>query len=247
MPLSASQIVSLACQDAAVPGYTSQGGQLLNAVLQELCQTYDLDVAKGTYVFNFNPGLATNPLLYPNVQPGGGPYPLPGDFLRMVNDVDNVWYLNGVPYPMIPVDLSEYDNFVQQPNVSSYPYVAATDMSQSPPNLLVWPPASGAFQVMLRYRRQMPDIQNPETSAAVPWFPFSQYLRTRLAGELMKISDDTRADNFLGDGPAGAQGLLNRYLKLKDDSSDRSKMVTLDRRYFKAPFSRLRNTKSVGW
>lgn len=247
MATSASQIVSLACQDAASIGYEAQAGQLLNVILQELCQTYDLDLAKGTFVFNFNPGLVTNLNLYPNVQPGGGPYPLPADFLRMVDDVDNVWYLNGVPYPMIPVDLSEYDNFVQQPNVSSYPYVAATDMSQSPPNLLIWPPASGAFQCMLRYRRQMPDIVTPETSPTVPWFPNTQYLRTRLAGELMKITDDSRWEAFLGDAPHGAQGILRRYLQLKDDSSDRAKMVTLDRRYFKAPFSRLRNTKSVGW
>lgn len=247
MATTSAQIVALACADAAAPGYTSQAGQLLNVILQELCQTYDLDLAKGTYVFNFSTSQATDPGLYPNVQPGGGPYPLPTDFLRMVDDIDNTWYLNGVAYPMIPIDLSEYDNLVQQTNLQSYPYFAATDMSQSPPNLLVWPPASGSYQCLVRYRRQMPDIATPETSTTVPWFPNTQYLRTRLSGELMKLTDDSRWEAFLGDAPHGAQGILNRYLKMKDDMNDRAQMVKLDRRTFRNKFSSLKNTKTVGW
>lgn len=246
MALTAAQIVRLANQDAKTPGYTTQAGELLNVVLQELCQNYDLDLAKGTYVFNFNTSLMTT-AIYPNIQPGGGPYPLPADFLRMVDDKDNIWFLNGVPYPMIPCDLSEYDNFVQQSNLQAYPYIFATDMSQQPPNLVVWPPASGDYQCMIRYRRQMPDIVTPESSSTVPWFPNSQYLRTRLAGEMMKIADDDRYQAFLGDGPSGAQGILDRYLKMKDDSTDRAKFVTLDRRQFSTQWSRLPNTKSVGW
>jgi hypothetical protein len=251
MALTAAKIVSLAVQDAAAPGYTSQAGDLLNVILSELCQNYDLDVARGTYVFNFNPGLITTSD-YPNVKPGGGPYALPADFLRMIDDKDCVWYLNGVPYPMIPCDLSEYDNFVQQAGNQSYPYIFATDMSSAPPNgpnpiLVVWPPASGAYQCMIRYRRQMPDITTPETSTTIPWFPNAQYLRTRLAGELMKTTDDTRWEAFLGDGPHGAQGILNRYLKMKDDANDRAQTVKLDRRRFRTPFSSLKNTKSIGW
>lgn len=243
---SAAQIVNLACQDAASPGYTSQAGQLLNFILEELCQNYDLDLAKGTFVFNFQPGLITT-AIYPNVQPGGGPYPLPADFLRMVDSKDCMWFLQGVPYPMVPCDLSEYDNEVQQAGLQSYPYVFATDMSQTPPNLLVWPPASGAYQCMVRYYRQMPDINTPETSASVPWFPNAQYLRTRLAGELMKLTDDSRSTTFLGDGPSGAQGILLRYLRMKDDKNDRSQNVQLDRRRFRNPASLLKNTKTVGW
>ena len=246
MATTAAQIVALACQDAASPGYTSQAGQLLNVILQELCQTYDLDTAKGYFVFNFNPGLIpTAP--YPNIQPGGGPYPLPADFLRMVDSKDAVWYLQGVPYPMIPCDLSEYDNLVQQANIQSYPYIFATDVSQSPANLLVWPPASGAYECLIRYRRQMPDIVTPETSSVVPWFPNTQYLRTRLAGEMMKLTDDSRWEAFLGNAPHGAQGILNRYLKMKDDNNDRAISVTLDRRHFRGPGSNLRNTKTIGW
>lgn len=246
MALTAAQIVSLACMDAAVPGYTVQAGLLLNVIQQELCQTYDLDAAKGTVVFNFQPGLiSTN--IYPNAQPGSGPYPLPSDYLRAVDEKDAVWYLNGVPYPMIPCDLSEFDNFVMTAGFQSYPYIFATDMSQSPPNLLVWPPASGSYQCLFRYFRQMPDIATPETSSTVPWFASSQYLRTRLAGELMKIADDSRWEAFLGDGPSGAQGILHRYLLMQGDKNDRAQTVKLDRRRFGSQYRGLPNTKVIGW
>jgi hypothetical protein len=231
---------------AKVPGYTAQAGQLLNSILSDLCQTYDLDVAKGTFNFNFNPGLQPTGN-YPNLQPGAGPYPLPADFLRMVDDKDAMWFLLGVPYPMIPCDLSEYDNLVQQAGLQSYPYIFATDMSASPPNLLVYPPPSGSYPCMIRYRRQMPDIATPETSATVPWFPNQQYLLTRLSGELMRISDDERAQVWLGDSEVGAVGILDRYLKMKDDATNRAKTVKLDRRTFGRKFSALKNTKNIGW
>lgn len=247
MALTAAQIVNLCCQQAKVPGYATQAGQLLNYILADLCQTYDFDVAKGTYVFNFSTNQAPNPELYPNVLTGGGPYPLPPDFLRMVDDKDAMWFLLGVPYPMIPCDLSEYDNLVQQAGLQSYPYILATDMSQSPPNLLIYPPASGNYQAMIRYRRQMPDIVTPETSSVVPWFPNQQYLTTRLSGELMRISDDERAQVWLGDGDIGAVGILRKYLQMKDDDTNRAKHVTLDRRQFGRRYSTLPNTKAIGW
>lgn len=252
MALQAQQICNLARQDAKCPNYTSQSGQLLNVILQELCQTYQLDVNRGTTTFNFNPGSATNPTLYPNIQPGGGPYALPTDFLRMWDDKDNTWFLNGVPYPMIPCDISEYDNFVQQSNMQAYPYIAATDVSAQAvttlgaPQLLIWPPASGAFLCMTRYVRQMADISTPESSSTIPWFPNSQYLRTRLAGELMKITDDDRWKGFLDDSPSGAQGILDRYLKLQGDNADRATTVKLDRRSFRQ-YTKLPNTKTIGW
>lgn len=243
MALTAAQIVSLACSDAAAPGYTAQAGQLLNVVLQNLCENWNFDAAKGTTVFNFSPSQAQDPTLYPNVQPGGGPYPLPADFLRMVDSKDATWYLNGVPYPMVPCDLSEYDNLVQQSNLQSYPYIFATDVSQSPANLLVWPPASGAYQCMIRYYRLMPDITTPESSSEVPWFRNTNYLRVQLAAELMGITDDTRREQWL----ERATTILTSYLKMRDDNANRAQTVKLDRRRFSNNFSRLPNTKSVGW
>lgn len=243
MALTAAQIVSLACQDAAAPGYTAQAGQLLNVVLQMLCESWNFDAAKGTTVFNFSPSTTTNPLLYPNVQPGGGPYPLPTDFLRMVDEKDATWYLQGVSYPMIPCDLSEYDNMVQQAGQQSYPYIFATDVTQSPANLLVWPPASGAYQCLIRYYRLMPDMVTPETNTTVPWFRNTNYLRVQLAAELMGLTDDSRREEWLN----RATNILLSYMKLKDDNSDRAITVKLDRRRFRNNFSRLPNTKTIGW
>lgn len=243
MALTAAQICELARQDASAQGYTSQSGQLLNAILQDLCETYNFDPAKGTTVFNFNTSQPPNFSLYPNVQIGGGPYPLPADFLRMVDNKDCTWYNNGVPYPMIPCDLSEYDNLVQQAGQQSYPYIFATDVSQSPANLLVWPPPSGAYQCLIRYYRLMPDISTPETSSTVPWFINTRYLRTQLAAELMGVTDDDRRETWLN----RATDILSHFLKLKDDNSDRAQEVKLDRRRFHRSFANLANTKTIGW
>jgi hypothetical protein len=93
----------------------------------------------------------------------------------------------------------------------------------------------------------------PETSALVPWFPNSDILIQHLAGAMMKIANDNRWQAFVGDADpdkdtaGSACSMLRAYLKLKDDSSDRSKTVQLDRRRFGRRFSQLPNTKIVGW
>lgn len=233
MARTAAQIVTLACQIAKCPGYTSQAGQLLNVVLDELNQTYNFNSARTNYSFNFD------------VAQGSGPYTLPSDYLRMASE--GIWFtILGVKYPMVSVDLSEYDMMVQQPGLQAYPSFYATNMSTSPPTLFVWMPPSGAYPVTMRYYRDMPEITTPETSTDVPWFPQQNYLITRVAGELMKITDDTRADAFLGIGPSGAQGILTRFLKLEDDSLNRTQRVELDRRFF-GRRTNLPNTKTIGW
>ena len=260
MPLTSKQICAQAAAIAKTTGVLSQVGQTLNLVLAELCQTYDFDFCRGTYVFNLNPG-SSNTAQYPNLQPGSGPYNLPADYLR-TDQREMMWFLNGVPYPMEALDLWEFDRLIQSANSQGYPACYATDIAVIPPVLVIWPPASGGFLTMDRYRRQMPDIGSggtwaanqwnpgtdpPETSATVPWFPLQGYLITRTAGEQMKSTNDDRWKIFLGEGPEGAQGILNRYLKLDNDNSNRAKKVTLDQRYFGPKFSRLPNTKSVGW
>lgn len=241
-----SQIVANACSVAKAKGMTAQAGLLCKIISEELCETYDLDAAKGIFNFNFNPGLTdtvNGQLIF------GGPYPLPEDYLRAVDEDSIFWTNLGVPYPMIPIDLREFDMTVQQAGLQSYPYFCATDMSQSPPVLWVYPPPSGAYPVTVRYRRQMPMPAEPDTdNATVVWFPNTTYLTTRLAGELMRLTDDSRMDVFLGDSPAGAQGILNRYLKLKDDQGNRAEQVKMDRRRFGNPsFAALPNTKEVGF
>ena len=63
MPLTASQIVTLATQIAKCPSFVTQGGQFLNTTLSDLCQDYDLVAARGITNFTFTSG-------------GTGPYAL---------------------------------------------------------------------------------------------------------------------------------------------------------------------------
>lgn len=235
MALTSQQIVAQACYMAGVPGYLVQAGQQLNVILSELCQTYSLDVARGVTTLQLNIGQTQ--------------YALPADYLRA--DYGDVFFtLNSVTYPLTSIDLSEYDRLSPQLYTSSYPQVYATDMSvqSTTPQIYVWPLSSSAIVLTIRYRRQMPDIATPESSTIIPWFPHTNYLVTRLAGEMMKIADDTRSTEFLGEGASGAQGILDRYLKLKDDSSTRSINLKLDQRSFgSGNYSKLPNTKYSGW
>lgn len=235
--MEAQRICSLARQIAKCPGYTVQSGEALNVVLAELCETYDFDVARGTTTIMLGQG--------PNVA-AGGPYNLPADYLR--SDREEVFYtIQGVKYVLIATDLSEWDALVVTPGMSNYPTSYATRLETTPASLYVWMPSSGDYPLTVRYRRKMPDIVSPEAAADVPWFPNTNYLITRTAAELMKITDDDRLPRFLGDGDDGAQGILNRYLKLVNDNSNRPRTVTLDRRRFGNSFNNLPNTKYVGW
>lgn len=255
MPQTAAQLIALATQAAACPGYTQQAGQLLNIILSDLCQTYDFNAARKTFYFNFDPGLSAT---IGNSIFGSGPYPLPADFLRCAGKKSVFWTLQpqGVPYPMVPIDLYEFDEAVQQAGLQTYPYWFCTDVSPNDsvqqglagqPVAYVYPPPSGAFPCTVRYYSQMADIVTPEASAVVPWFPNQSYLRTRLTGELFAITDDERAPAYLGDGSLGAQGILRRYLSLEGDKEDRAQTVQLDRRRFGAKYSQLPNTKVIGW
>lgn len=235
MAQTAAQLINLACQIARVPSFTAQGGALLNIILQELCQNYDFDQARKTFTFNFNSATGQ----------GTGPYTMPADYLRAAMD-EAFYTISGVPYTMISIDLAEYDKLVLTAGFQGYPQSFATDPAQSPVALFVWPPASGSYPVTLRYYTQMADIATPETSAIVPWFPDQNYLLTRLSGELMKVADDERMKDYLGDSPTGAQGILNRYLKLANDDEGRAKQVQLDRRRF-GRNGALKNTKAIGW
>ena len=72
-----------------------------------------------------------------------------------------------------------------------------------------------------------------------------------LSGAMCKYTDDTRVADFIGGGLGTGEGLFGKrmaqYLKLADDNANRAQSVQLDRRLWGASFSKLRNSKKVGW
>lgn len=244
--LQAQQIIAIALQIANTPGFTLYAGQLLNSILQDIAETYDFSQNQKTFGFTFDTST-----IYQNNLAGAGPNILPTDYLRACTR-ENIWYLQGVRYILVIVEQYEFDALVQTAGFQSYPTFAYADLSLQAPfaglkGLMVWPPASGAFTVQIRYYAQPATIVTPETSTTIPWFPNTNYLITRLAGELMKLTDDERYKEFLGEGAQGSEGILGKYLKMKDDPEGRAKTVQLDRRRFGSSLRGLPNTKVVGW
>jgi hypothetical protein len=184
----------LALEAAHSPGKQQQAVLHYNAILSEMCNTYDFAEARGQYLFNFAPGAPPpigfttetasslwnqmiwnadvwggglggnqwNQMLWdagvwgpagpPQPQPppvpgpqqpfwpgnqfGSGPYLLPVDYLRLSGSSGSsgaqksfIWWLQGVPYPVIPMDLAEFDLQVQQAGLQSFVWLSATDMS----------------------------------------------------------------------------------------------------------------------
>lgn len=215
---------------------TTQAGELLNAILSELCHNYDFPAAVAAYNFNFTGTI--------------GPYAMPATYLRLAKDTFR-FTIDGVPYFPKPYTYAEYLSFVQQAGNTSYPVRFATDPSATPINLYVWPQPSGAYPASLEYYQLMPDITTPESSSDVPWFPNQTYLLRRLTGELMMLAGDQRANGFLGGNeelyPQGADVILRRYLRMMGDEENTVKRVDLDKRFFGSNFNKLKNTKTIGW
>ena len=243
MALTVAQIIDLATQAAKCPGFTNQAQLFLNSALSELCQNYDFDTIRKTFNFNFS--TSATGLGY---APGSGPNLMPLDFLRLRRG-GHFYTISGVPYKLIGVEQEEFDAYVQQAGLNNFPLRAYVDVQTSPAGLYVWPPASGAYPVTIRYQPLMPDPALTD----VPWFPVADYLVTRVAGELMKITNDDRAIGFIGnedpdkDNPGSATDILRRYMRMKDNPEITVKTVQLDRRIFRAPWSSLPNTKQIGW
>jgi hypothetical protein len=132
--LNAAGIINHACQIARVPRYTAQALNELNAILAHICRTVDFAAAMGVFDFTFATALVSS---------GSGniitasPNPLPIDYLRVQTSGGSTgaqrsskWYIQGVPYDMVEIDLTEWDDQVQQAGIQSYPYFWAKDMSQ---------------------------------------------------------------------------------------------------------------------
>jgi hypothetical protein len=256
MPLQSQQIVALACQAAKCPGYTVQAGQFLNQILRDLCQFYDFDVNKQTYNFSFinsqssvgfGPGFGPGFVLQNASLIGFGPYLMPLNWLRAAKD--EVYYtISSVPYTMIRVSNAEFETFVTLSGLTAFPsyftiYVGNIDQGVASA-MYVWVAPSGSFPVTAYYYALQPDILNPQTSTAIPWFPNQTYLRQKLVATLMaELTNDDRAAPTM----ALADANLDKYLKMKDDQEGFAKQVSLDRRLFGKRFSTLPNTKLVGF
>ncbi len=131
MALTAAQIVDLATQIAKCPGFTTQALEFLNAVLQELALSYDFDVIRKSLNFNFSTTASGN-----GYAPGSGPNLMPIDFVRLQRG-GAFYMIDLVPYKLIGVQQEEFDAFVQQPGLASFPYLAYVDVSSNPAGLFV--------------------------------------------------------------------------------------------------------------
>lgn len=216
MPLTASQIVTYALQIAKCPGFTSQGGQSLNLVLQDLVLHRDLKINRVT----------ASILVQTN---NNGPFNLEADYLRTY---DLFFQQNNLPYFLHPISMEEYDQEFKDPSIANYPYEFATDLSPQAVGglglLYIYPQSSGQITLTHRYMLQRADIAVPETSATIPWFPDTDYLIHALAYRMMRITDDDRHDRFV----AEADKMLRIHLIMEGDEQAVVKSVRLDPRRF---------------
>ena len=251
--LTAAQIVTLACQAAKAPGYTSQAGQFLNQRLVQIALQQDLDIVRRFYTFTTGIG-------------NGGPYTLPANYLR-ARQVG--YYNNGLWYDLSQKSLEEFNRLFQGPGLQDYPYLFATDVAGSlapppttgvgsnqgtlgtPPNqntnvpvpvIYLYPQPVVNLQIEVLYFDNNVEIPNPQTSTTVPWFPDGLALVKDVAQLLMLLTDDERRmplKNELDDD-------MSRYLKMDDDKEQRTLRVKLDTANFRTARRSVRPTKLQG-
>ena len=232
MASTASDIVKTAATIAKAPGYLSLGGQLLNTILEELWQVYDFAFSRQKTYVDLTQAQPSDSY----GQPLG--YSLPANHERTL---ECFYLVNGAPRFVTQLPIEQYDGLFQGISGSSYPEYYSIDVSQTPHTLLAYPKPPLAIGVYLRYLPQQAPITTPETSATIPWFPNQLYLITRLAAELMMITDDSRREAFLKD----AAGLLSKFLTMgEDDREGYVRQVKLDPRAFRSGGSQ-RNTKTM--
>ena len=218
MAITSQQIVADACQMAKCPGYTAQGGRMLNLVLSDLVLHRNLKV-----------NLISNQLIIP--VNSFGPFNLETNYLRTY---DMFYTVSGTPYFLNPCSLKEIDSENYQSGISNYPYEWATDLSGVPTNgyglLYIYPGSNTQLSVTHRFYLQQPDITTPETSSVVPWFSDQDYLVLATAARLMRITDDNRYDRFMME----CEKMLEVHLMMgADDEQQVVKEVALDPRRFR--------------
>lgn len=214
--ITSAQIVSLACQIAKCPGFTQQGGQQLNLVLNDLVLHRDLKMNRKQGSIAIQIG-------------SNGPFALPTDYLRTY---DLFYTVNNFPYFLFPLSQEQYDALFKDPSIANYPYAYATDLTnqatQGACSLFIFPQSTSALTMTHRYMLNRSDIATPENSATVPWFPDQDYLIHATATRLMKITDDGRYDKFVADG----ETMLRIHLIEDGDEQQVVKAIKLDPQRF---------------
>lgn len=222
--LTASEIIQLSVQIAKVPGMTTQAGQFLNARLLQLALEQDMDIIRRTATINVITGQAA--------------YALPVHYLRMRECFYNI---NGSVFWLVQLSLKDYDQLNTNPGLTDYPYYYATDISTTPPTLLLYPPPSLAIDLTIRYMDNNVEIVDPVNSIEIPWFQDQALLIDMVAENLMHISDDTRAEMMyqMNDDK------FRRLLQMSNDRENRAIIVEKDERRFRNA-RRVRPTKLQG-
>ncbi|MDD5305286.1 MAG: hypothetical protein PHS14_19490 [Elusimicrobia bacterium] len=193
-----------------------QAGYMLNVILSELAQTFDFGVALVTTTVNLTAGIGT------------GPYPLPALYLRMSSDILYI-ASGGVANPVTKMTLQQLDNKVAAGAAAAIPTNFTTDISLTPPNLYVWPPANGSLTLPVRYYSGFADIVTPETSSQVPWFPCQAYLNARLLADLYALNSKQELAAMYRQQ---SMDILWRYLYMQGDRGSDSQQILSDRRMF---------------
>lgn len=214
--ITASAIVTLACQIAKCPGFTSQGGQQLNLVLNDLVLHRDLKMNRVKTTIAVTTGL-------------NGPFALPTDYLRTY---DLFYTINNFPYFLFPLSQEQYDQLFKDPSIANYPYsfttVLTNQATQTAGELFIYPQSNAALSLTHRYMINRADIATPESSSTVPWFQDQDYLIHATAMRLMKITDDARYDKYRLD----AEDMLRTHIIMEGDEQKVVKEIRLDPQRF---------------
>jgi hypothetical protein len=248
--LSAANICLRACQIAKGPGFVAIAGDFLNMILEDLKLNRDLKINR-----------VTQPVTISSTT-GYGPYPLEADYLRTydlfyaIAATGGGQNAQGEIVMLNPITMEQMDAEIKNPQISNYPYEFATDMSTqaqvwsggsqgqgtltSAGQLFVYPACSGTVILTHRYMVNQPDLVNPSTTTQTPWFPFTKYLVTALAGQMMGVTGDDRKAEYEAD----AEKLLAPYLIQQGDEQRTVQSVRLDPRHFRAARG-MKPTKSM--
>lgn len=215
--LTSANIVTLALQVSKCPGFTQQGGQMLNLVLNDLCQHRFLKMLRKQTTISITAGV-------------NGPFALPTDYYRVY---DFFYTVNNFPYKLNPMSQEQYDVLFKDPSIASYPSWYTTDLTgqqtQSAPSVYVYPQTTTTISATMRYMVNMPDITTPESSSTVPWFPDQDYLMHATAMRLMKITDDPRYPTFVQAG----DDMLRQHLIIEGDEEQVVKAIRLNPQQFR--------------